>query len=165
MVLVRRAALPDAPCVARFVDALLMELSGSSPSYNERLATANRLLALPDRIFGFLALEQQEPIGVMMISESAAIYAGGLFGVITELYVVPRKRSAGAARMLVDAGATLGRQRCWNRIEVGAPHQPAWERSLKFYLRAGFAEIGPRLQLLLPPPLPDCTQEALTSKL
>lgn len=149
MVLVRCAALADTPCVARFVDALLVELSGSSSKYDERLTTTNRLLALQDRVLGFLALEQEEPIGVMMISESAAIYAGGMFGVIAELYVVPEKRSAGVAKMLVDAGVALGRRRSWNRIEVGAPHQPAWERSLKFYLRAGFVEVGPRLQLLL----------------
>jgi ribosomal protein S18 acetylase RimI-like enzyme len=109
MVLVRRAALADTPCVARFVDALLVELSGSSSRYDERLTTTNRLLALQDRVLGFLALEQEEPIGVMMISESAAIYAGGMFGVITELYVVPETRSAGVAKMLVDAGVALGR--------------------------------------------------------
>jgi GNAT superfamily N-acetyltransferase len=84
-----------------------------------------------------------------MISESASIYAGGAFGVITELYVTPEKRSAGVAKLLIDAIAGLGRERSWGRVEVGAPHQPAWERSLKFYLRNGFAEVGPRLQLLL----------------
>jgi GNAT superfamily N-acetyltransferase len=149
MVLIRRAAVTDAPPVARMVDQLLCELSGSASKYDSRLATASRLLALGDRIFGFLAEEQQEAVGVMMISESAGIYAGGMFGVITELYVVPQRRSTGVAKLLVDAGASLGRQRSWSRIEVGAPHQPAWERSLKFYLRAGFAEGGPRLQLML----------------
>jgi GNAT superfamily N-acetyltransferase len=149
MVIIRRAGVEDAPHVSRFVDALLVELSGSSSAYETRLATASHLLTLRDRIFGFLALEQEEPIGVMMISESAAVYARGMFGVITELYVIPEKRSTGVAEKLIDAGASLGRQHSWNRIEVGAPHQPAWERTVKFYLRAGFAEVGPRLRLLL----------------
>jgi GNAT superfamily N-acetyltransferase len=149
MVLVRRAGVEDAPHVARFVDALLIELSGSPSAYPTRLATANYLLTLHDRIFGFLALEQGEPIGAMMMSESAAVYARGMFGVITELYIVPERRSTGVAKQLIDAGASLGRQRSWNRIEVGAPHQPAWERSVIFYLRAGFIEVGPRLRLLL----------------
>lgn len=149
MIGVRRADVRDAPQVARFVDALLAELSATPPKYDLRLATARRLLALQDRIFGFLALQDAAPVELIMISESASVYAGGMFGVITELYVVPERRSAGVANMLVDAAASTGRERSWSRIEVGAPPQPAWRRSLSFYLRAGFIEIGPRLQLLL----------------
>jgi GNAT superfamily N-acetyltransferase len=149
MAIVYRVDVGDAPVVARLVDALLVELSGSSSRYEERLATAHRLLAEGDRIIGFLVVEEQHALGVIMISESASIYAGGAFGVITELYVIPEKRSAGVAKLLVDATTALGRQRSWSRVEVGAPHQPAWERSLKFYLRNGFVEVGPRLQLLL----------------
>jgi len=149
--MVRRADLRDASLVARLVDALLIELSGSSSRtrYEERLAIAERLLVGGDRIIGFLVVEEEHPLGVIMISESASIYAGGAFGVITELYVIPEKRSAGVAKLLIDATTALGRERSWSRMEVGAPHQPAWERSLKFYLRNGFVEVGPRLQLLL----------------
>ena len=100
MPVVRRAALNDASLVARLVDSLLVELSGSSSRYEERLATAYRLLTNGDRIFGFFAVEKQHPLGVIMISERASIYAAGSFGVITELYVVPEKRSAGIAKLL-----------------------------------------------------------------
>jgi len=144
MIAIRRADGEDAAPVARLVDALLIELSGSPSRYDERLAAASRPLGLANRIFGFLAFEQGEPLGVIMLSESASIYAAGMFGVITELYVVPAQRSAGVATMLVDAAAALGRERSWGRIEVGA-----LERSLKFYRRAGFVELGPRLHLLL----------------
>jgi GNAT superfamily N-acetyltransferase len=147
---IRRADINDAPTVARLVDALLVELTGSSSRYDARVTTAIRLLADRDRIFGFLAVEQdEEPVGVVMIAENAAIYAGGPFGVITELYVVPEKRSFGVAKQLIGAAAALGRERSWSRVEVGAPHQPTWARSLNFYLRNGFVEVGPRLQLLL----------------
>ncbi len=84
-----------------------------------------------------------------MMSESASIYAGGGFGIITALYVIPEKRSSGAAKLLIDATTALGRERSWSRVEVGAQYQPAWEHSLKFYLRNGFVEVGRRLQLLL----------------
>jgi GNAT superfamily N-acetyltransferase len=144
MILIRRADEVDAAPIARLVDALLSELSGSSSRYDERLASASRLLSLHDRVFGFVAFELQQPVGVIILSENASIYAGGIFGVITELYVVPAQRSAGVATKLVDAAATFGRERSWGRIEVGA-----LERSLKFYLSAGFVELGPRLHLLL----------------
>jgi GNAT superfamily N-acetyltransferase len=144
MILIRRADEVDAAPIARLVDALLSELSGSSSRYDERLASASRLLSLHDRVFGFVAFELQQPVGVIILSENASIYAGGIFGVITELYVVPAQRSAGVATKLVDAAATFGRERSWGLIEVGA-----LERSLKFYLSAGFVELGPRLHLLL----------------
>jgi GNAT superfamily N-acetyltransferase len=144
MIVVRRTDEGDAAPIARLVDALLTELSGSPSRYDERLAAARHLLGLHNRIFGFLALERDDPVGVLVLSESASIYAGGMFGVITELYVVPEQRSAGVATKLVDAAGALGRARSWGRIEVGA-----LERSRKFYLRAGFIELGPRLHLLL----------------
>jgi hypothetical protein len=86
----------------------------------------------------------QQPIGVIILSENASIYAGGMFGMITELYVGPAQRSAGVATKLVHAAATLGQKRSWGRIEVGA-----LERSLRSYLSVGFVELGPRLHLLL----------------
>jgi GNAT superfamily N-acetyltransferase len=147
LITVRRANTQDALIVARLVDALLGELSDTPSKLDERAATAPHLLAMEDRIFGFLAYEDAEPVGVMMVSESHSIYAGGAFGVITELYIVPRRRSSGVAQLLIEAGATLGRERGWRQLEVSAPRQPAWVRSLRFYLRNGFTEIGPRLKL------------------
>ena len=149
MIAIRRAGARDAPVVACLVDALLAELGSGPSQLGERTATAGRLLALDDRVFGFLAHDEAAPVGAMMLAESLSIYAGGAFGVITELYVTPGHRSSGVAPRLVAAGAALGRARGWRQLEVGAPHQPAWARSLHFYLRNGFTEIGPRLRLRL----------------
>jgi GNAT superfamily N-acetyltransferase len=149
LITVRRANTQDAPVVARLVDALLAELSDTPSKLAQRAETALRLLTIEDRIFGFLATDGAHPIGAMMVSEGISIYAGGAFGIITELYIVPSHRSSGVAQRLIDAGATLGRERGWRQLEVGAPHQPTWARSLKFYLRNGFTEIGPRLKLTL----------------
>ena len=111
MIFIRRADKVDAAPAARLVDALLSELSGSPSRYDERLAAASHLLSLDNRVFGFVAFALQQPVGVIILSENASIYAGGMFGVITELYVVPAQRSAGVATKLVDAAATLGRKR------------------------------------------------------
>ena len=78
MVSIRRATVRDVVYVGRFVDALLMELSGPPSRYDERVETADRLLALRDRIFGFLAFQSEEPVALMMISESAAMQVGYL---------------------------------------------------------------------------------------
>ncbi|MBR0664941.1 GNAT family N-acetyltransferase [Roseomonas hellenica] len=147
--IIRPASAADAGIVAGFVDALLVELSGAPSRPEARLRMAAELLAGDDRVFGFLAFAGEAPVGVIMLAESVAIYAGGAFGVITELYVVPEQRSAGVAKRLVAAALDFGRSRSWGRVEVGAPHQPAWERSFRFYLREGFTEVGPRLKFLL----------------
>jgi GNAT superfamily N-acetyltransferase len=135
--------------VARLIDSLLAELNETPSKLEERCKTTLRLLAIEDRVFSFLAYEKVEPVGVIMVTESLSIYAGGVFGVITELYVVPSSRSAGVAQSLIEVSATLARERGWRQLEVGAPTQPQWARSLKFYLRNGFTEIGPCLILLV----------------
>ena len=81
-----------------------------------------------------------------MLNECAAIYAGGRFGEITELYVVPEARSTGVAAALVAAAVRVAGDKGWRRLEVGAPAQPAWARTLAFYERQGFAPVGPRLR-------------------
>lgn len=88
-------------------------------------------------------------MGLLMLNECAAIYAGGRFGEISELYVEPEFRSDGVAAKLIEDAVRLGQGRNWNRLEVGAPDQPVWKRTFDFYLRNGFAEVGPRLRKLI----------------
>ena len=136
----------DAPTAARLVAALIAELS---PGYEVDLPaltrTASALLA-QDTVLGLLATEDSEPVGLLMLNECAAIYAGGHFGEITELYIAPHLRSQGLAARLLDQAAQISRDRGWKRLEVGAPDQPAWARTKAFYERAGFTEVGRRLK-------------------
>ena len=144
-----RASETDAASVASLVHRLLSELGGGSgPSIDELTATTHRLLA-EQLVHAVLAMADEQPVGVLCLNECAAIYAGGRFGEITELYVVPECRSSGVAPILVEEAKRIGRERGWSRLEVGAPDQPAWDRTLQFYLREGFAEVGPRLKTLL----------------
>lgn len=143
---VRQATPADAETLSGFVYKLLSELSdGEEPDRNIIADSARQLLPMAT-VTGLLAFRGSEPVGAMMLNECAAIYAGGRFAEITELYVRPEHRSFGVASQLVSAATELAGARGWKRLEVGAPHQPEWERSLKFYLREGFEEIGPRLR-------------------
>jgi GNAT superfamily N-acetyltransferase len=151
VIAVRQANIQDAETVGALVSALLSELRGEEGPARTVLApgTAEQLLAMDGRVFGFLASEGENPVGVIMLAESAALFAGGIYGIITELYVVPDRRSLGVAKLLVDAASELGRRRGWTQLEVGAPSQPKWRRSLEFYENYGFTEIGPRLKFIL----------------
>lgn len=145
MIEIRQACAEDAEIVSSMVTALLRELSGN----NGRLAVApelaTELLRREGRVFGFVALDGDLPIGVIMVTEAVALFARGSYGIITELYVVPDRRSSGVAKRLIAAVSELGKQQGWRQLEVGAPGQPKWHRSLAFYVNHGFTEIGPRL--------------------
>lgn len=52
-----------------------------------------------------------------------------------------------AREKCIEVAVTLGRERGWPDIEVGAPSVPAWQRTVDFYLGCGFEEVGPRLDL------------------
>jgi GNAT superfamily N-acetyltransferase len=114
------------------------------------IATAKTLLAGEARVWSFIATRSDgRDIGVVMLNECSAIYAGGQFGEISELYVAPDSRSIGVGAQLIAAVAGFGRERGWANLEVGAPSVPVWQRTVDFYLRTGFEEVGPRLDLRL----------------
>ncbi|MCY1128257.1 GNAT family N-acetyltransferase [Frigidibacter sp. RF13] len=146
---VQIATAADAQLVGELVARLIEELSGGEKVDREAMtATALSLLAA-NSVIGLVAMEGGQALGLLMLNECAAIYAGGRFGEITELYVMPERRSSGVAARLVTAAADLGRDRGWKRIEVGAPELPAWARTKAFYEREGFTEVGPRLKRML----------------
>ncbi|UWU75789.1 GNAT family N-acetyltransferase [Bradyrhizobium huanghuaihaiense] len=151
MVTTREVSVDDATTVTRMVAALLAELgAGHTQSALDEQLVAD-LLAMKERVSGLLAFSEECPVGIIMLSEGAALFARGTYGIITELYVVPDQRSSGVAMRLIEAAAALGTKKGWGQLEVGAPNQPMWSRSPKsaLYLKAGFAEIGPRLKLPL----------------
>ncbi|WP_408340155.1 GNAT family N-acetyltransferase [Paraburkholderia sp. RL17-337-BIB-A] len=113
----------------------------------DRMSIAETVLNQTSRSFGYVALEGDSPVGVLLMTEGMAIYAGGAFGQITELYVRPEYRSRGLAAALIREATKLGMKRGWKRLDVGAPGQPRWARTLAFYLSVGFVEVGPRLRL------------------
>ncbi|WP_284164558.1 GNAT family N-acetyltransferase [Frigidibacter sp. SD6-1] len=146
---VQIATAADAQLVGDLVARLIEELSAGEPVDRKAMtATALSLLAA-NSVIGLVAMEGGAALGLLMLNECAAIYAGGRFGEITELYVTPDHRSSGIAARLVAAAADLGRDRGWKRIEVGAPDEREWARTKAFYEREGFTEVGPRLKRML----------------
>lgn len=114
------------------------------------VAAARNLLQPESGFWAWLATEQDgTPLGFMALNACAALYAGGAFGEISELYVVPTARSLGVGKRLIETAVSFGRQQKWPFIEVGAPSLPRWQRTADFYQKQGFREIGPRLELAL----------------
>jgi GNAT superfamily N-acetyltransferase len=146
---VYRAGSNEAERVGRLARDLLAELYPDTESDPEPFTDAARaLLADGEGVWAFLAIANDaRDVGLVTLNECAAIYAGGRFGEISELYVVPDYRSKGVGALLIETAISLGRERGWPNIEVGAPSPPAWQRTVDFYLGHGFEEVGPRLDL------------------
>lgn len=146
---VRLAQREDAATVADLVHELLDELTGGEAPAIEEVIECTEAILSEAGVVAVIAYADREPVGVMTLNECAAIYAGGKFAEISELFVRPEMRSEGIAQQLLDHAQVEALARGWKRIEVGAPGQPEWRRTLEFYLRNGFSEVGPRLRRLV----------------
>lgn len=85
----------------------------------------------------------EEVVGLITLVESLSLSAGGRYGVVNELFVVPAYRSEGVGKMLLDFAKEIGEQRGWTRIELTTPGDE-FDKTLRFYEREGFWKIGPR---------------------
>jgi GNAT superfamily N-acetyltransferase len=148
---VRRAEPADAGALLALLQQLYDEIEHDVPAPLARSTTA-ALLGDGDRFVALLAIDAASgaPVGALTAIESAAIYAGGRLGVISEFYVTPESRSRGLGRELLDAIARVGAERQWRRIEVTAPPDNN-ARQVAFYRRNGFETSGPHLKLPLAP--------------
>jgi GNAT superfamily N-acetyltransferase len=121
----------------------------------------------------FLALLAKDAsgavVGVLTLTESFALYAGGEYGVIEEMYVRPEFRCQGVGRQLVDEAVAIARQRRWFRLDVTGPAKTglghvgpaddpraccrdargASARVVRFYEKMGFEFVGPKLRLVI----------------
>jgi GNAT superfamily N-acetyltransferase len=113
-------------------------------------STCKNLLSR-DNFAGFIAIDNKtnEAVGIITIAQATAIYNGGDFGVITELYVNETIRSKGIGKLLIDAALEFAKAKNWERIEVGAPNKDEWPRTIEFYKKNGFEEKGPKLRIAI----------------
>jgi GNAT superfamily N-acetyltransferase len=143
----------DAAIVCRLVDRLLRELGeeGEETGALEVARLRGGWSALPPGAHTALLARLGsggEAIGVATLSECFALYAGGLYGILNEMYVTPEQRSSGVGRLLIEAVKETARARGWRRVDVTAPEALRFERTRRFYEREGFRFTGPKLKWL-----------------
>ena len=88
-----------------------------------------------------------EPVALFTLTESQAIYAGGKYGCLDEMYVKPKFRSQLIGSMIIEEIKAIAIQRKWKRIDVTAPTEERWKRAVRFYEKNGFVFTGPKLKL------------------
>jgi GNAT superfamily N-acetyltransferase len=155
----------DTATVLALVEELLAELGEEGQEFTG--IDRDKLQAdIPKNLASgrFLALlardESGTAIGVLTLSESFALYAGGEYGVIDEMYVRPEYRGQGIGQALVEAAIALARERRWFRLDVTGPEGDAPgqtpgdpprrdDPAVHFYEKLGFEFTGPKLRLLV----------------
>jgi len=137
--------------VAELINRLLVELEPSAKEEieNSDLNNTAKDLLTQSKICAFLAKKDNVNIGVVTLHECAAIYAGGVFGEISELYVKPEFRSLKVGELLLSSAIEHGKTRGWKRLEVGSPPLSDSPRTFKFYEKQGFECTGSRLRFLI----------------
>ena len=137
--------------VSELVTNLLVELEPSAEAEIESmdLDRIARTLLTSSKIWAFLAKYDEKTIGVITLHECAAIYAGGVFGEISELYVKPEYRSLKIGDLLLNSAIDKGRELGWKRLEVGSPPPSESPRTFKFYEDKGFKCTGSRLRCMI----------------
>ena len=152
--IVRRATEEDLPTVLELIGELLAELGEEGDEFaGTDAAKLQTDLAEGHRSERFLALlalgDHGAVLGVLTLSVSFAVYAGGEYGVIDEMYVRPEHRDRGVGGLLLEEAVRIARSRRWFRLDVTAPDASRHQRAREFYERAGFEFTGPKLRLLV----------------
>ena len=66
------------------------------------------------------------------MTQCFAVYAGGEYGVIDELYVRPEFRGRGIERELLDEAVAISQRRHWLRLDITGPDVERSDRAAKF---------------------------------
>ena len=86
------------------------------------LEAESRSRATPGHMVAILAKESNGvAVGVLILTQCFALYAGGEYGVIDELYVRPEYRGQDIERMLLDEAVAISQRRGWVRLDITGP--------------------------------------------
>ena len=149
LISVERATSAQYPIVLTLVRELFAELSSDSDEFAglDLQGVRPALEAAGERFTAFIAFDdERHPVAVVTLAESVAVYAGGSYGIIPEMYVRAAYRQARVGEQLLDAVKAYGRERGWRRVDVTAPPEAKWQRAVAFYERNGFIFTGPKLR-------------------
>ncbi len=146
---IQPAGAADAEIVAELTGALLEEIMAASGTRHfvfdvETAARNFRAFLHGSGYAAHIARRGSAALGLVTLSSTRALYAGGEFGIVTELYVTPECRSQGLGARLLETARDFARQAGWVRLEVTTPPLPEFERALHFYQSHGFEIAGGR---------------------
>jgi GNAT superfamily N-acetyltransferase len=140
----------NTPQAARLIVALRTELNGHEVCTAAEVQSVLLHALKKPTYCGLVALATSgTAIGYLGMNDRFAVYAGGPFAQITELYVAPEVRRKGVAEDLVTYAEGRARVKAARSMEVGAPTAKTHPEAHAFYQAVGYVEVGPRLSKAL----------------
>lgn len=97
----------------------------------------------------YLVKENNKVVGIFTLTESQAIYAGGKYGVIDEMYIEDSYRGKNIGKEIIRFTSAIARNKGWFRVDVTAPTEEKSDRAKKFYRNNGFVFTGPKYKLYI----------------
>jgi GNAT superfamily N-acetyltransferase len=145
----REATCKDAGIVGALVVELTTEIStltNTQPFDIDLNSTIERCSELiRDGHYSVIIGEHENnPIAVVTMTETYALYVGGKIGVIQEFYVSPKYRSFGVGSLIIEEVKRYGKQQNWSCIELCTPPLPEFENTVRFYQKNGLIPVGGR---------------------
>ncbi|NRA59318.1 MAG: GNAT family N-acetyltransferase [Psychrobium sp.] len=150
-ILINAASVDDYQAVSALVQKLYHELDPVAAKELDGAAIdlLTKDLLSTQTIWAYIARHGGKNVGVITLHQCAAIYAGGVFGEISELYVDPDFRSTSVGESLVNVVVEKATQLNWKRLEVGSPPPDKSPRTIEFYENKGFKFLGARFRRLM----------------
>ena len=145
---IERISESDLPIVKSMLEELYLELGEEKESITYLTTQLIADLLSEGKTSILKATLDREIIGILTLTESQAIYSGGKFGSIDEMYVKPGFRSRSVGELLVKTASEIGKAKGWNRIDVTGPTDEN-PQTVNFYKRNGFVFTGPKLKRIL----------------
>lgn len=144
---IRFATKNDAKTVSGMLKALgdeMAERAGAVVNTDRDLVERLFEEYLDTKFRALIFEESGSAIGFATFYESFALYAGGSYMTVTELYMESARRSKGYGATALAWLKEYGKQEGYSRIELTTPPQPEFQRSLDFYLQNDFEVTGGR---------------------
>ena len=144
MVDVRLATPEDRADVLRLVRSLLIELGGNPAPAETLQAVFTSLVGRGSAGFIVVGEEDGETQAVCTVSFIQALRTAGRYAVFQEMYVEPRARGSGIGRAVLEFAIDHAEASGCQVMELGTPRNG--QRTIGFYERAGFENIGARMR-------------------
>ena len=83
-------------------------------------------------------IDNDHVVAILTFTENQDIYAGGKYGSLDEMFIKHANRSLFIGKLFIKKLKTIGKERNWKRIDVTAPTEEKWKRTIAFYEKCGF---------------------------
>ncbi len=140
----------ELPQALQLVESLYLELGESEDQAN---SLANRFLEKLVRSESSSILVVKEfitgkVVTLATLTESKAIFSCGKYGVLDEIYTVPKCRTMNGELNFKDEIKEFATGRGWGRIDVASPTD-AWYRTVRFYRNQEYRLTVPKFKYIV----------------